>query len=747
MITRVAGVKNLGIFREFKWDGDLEDFCRYNLIYGWNGAGKTTLSRLFAALPGGELEQHPRLTYEITTDSQTWRQGTECTERIRVFNRDYVLANVERVGGPSPIFILGAENREISQQINRDEEALEAKLRQLAQLEDGHKALTKRRDQLFTGIARTIGQNVSGGESTRSYRRPDAESDFRKLASKDLLSDDALEALKRTLNQQQRPSLDPVPAIGHLASTLNELTSEASAVLEEVVSSQVIERLAQNVDIGGWVEEGVGLHRRHSSTSCEFCDQPLPAERLAALDAHFNDDDHRLKQSIDGLIDRANSVILDLEAITIREASNLYDELAVDYDAGRNAFFTARQSLRAVLERLIQELQSKKTQTTESFALVVSPDAAGVLAAIGQVNDQLARHNSKTANFDNEKEAARKTLKTHYLSEIFDDARQLDDEIGVAEKSVVDLRGEPSAQATDDSVEGLKKRISASRVKISSSHTACEEINEKLALFLGRKELTFAVSGDGYEIRRLGEPARDLSESERTAVAFVYFVVHLSDREFDLSKGIVVVDDPISSLDANSLFQAFAFLKESVKDANQVFILTHNFDFMRQVRNWFRHIKKIGGKHQRSFYMINNRDSAAGRQAFLAPLDKLLMEFESEYHYLFGLLHSFKADGSLAAIYNFPNIGRKFLETFLAFKIPSHENLHQKMSHIEYEPAKKTAILRFVETHSHAERSDGVLNFDMSLTKGGQTAIADLLEMIETVDKIHYDTLLATIQR
>jgi hypothetical protein len=146
--------------------------------------------------------------------------------------------------------------------------------------------------------------------------------------------------------------------------------------------------------------------------------------------------------------------------------------------------------------------------------------------------------------------------------------------------------------------------------------------------------------------------------------------------------------------------------------------------------------------------MINNREADGGRrEAFVAPLDKLLLEFESEYHYLFKLLRDFSGDGSLEAIYNFPNVGRKFLETFLAYKVPSHENLHQKMGHIDYEESKKTAILRFVETHSHAERSDGVLNFDMSLTRGGQTAIQDLLNMVETVDGTHYATLLAAVSR
>ena len=168
---------------------------------------------------------------------------------------------------------------------------------------------------------------------------------------------------------------------------------------------------------------------------------------------------------------------------------------------------------------------------------------------------------------------------------------------------------------------------------------------------------------------------------------------------------------------------------------------------MRQVKNWFFHIKKVGGKFQRSLYMINNREVDARRIAYLALLDKLLIEYESEYHYLFSLLQNFKDNGTLESVYNFPNIGRKFLETFLAFKVPSRENLHEKMSHIEYDEARKTAILRFVETHSHAARSDGVLNFDMTLSNGGQNVVTSLLAMIEHVDAIHYETLMEATTR
>ena len=57
-------------------------------------------------------------------------------------------------------------------------------------------------------------------------------------------------------------------------------------------------------------------------------------------------------------------------------------------------------------------------------------------------------------------------------------------------------------------------------------------------------------------------------------------------KKIRLGNMIIVVDDPISSLDSNSLYQAFSFLKNAVKESEQVFILTHNFDFMKLLINW-----------------------------------------------------------------------------------------------------------------------------------------------------------------
>ena len=114
----------------------------------------------------------------------------------------------------------------------------------------------------------------------------------------------------------------------------------------------------------------------------------------------------------------------------------------------------------------------------------------------------------------------------------------------------------------------------------------------------------------GYTITRGGVSAEFLSEGETTAIALLYFLKSLQDRRFPLANGVIVLDDPVSSLDANALFLAFAFIRERTKDAGQLFILTHNFSFFRQVRHWFHHLKgqkkKDVSKRPARFFMLDS---------------------------------------------------------------------------------------------------------------------------------------------
>jgi wobble nucleotide-excising tRNase len=309
----------------------------------------------------------------------------------------------------------------------------------------------------------------------------------------------------------------------------------------------------------------------------------------------------------------------------------------------------------------------------------------------------------------------------------------------------------------DLGINALRKRIFDNQAQISSTHKACEEINDGLSTFLGRDELTFAPNkikvddgtgnlkeiDEGYSIMRNGKPAIYLSEGEKTAIALVYFIIHLRDKDFGSSNGIVIIDDPVCSFDSNSIFQAFAILKNAIKDAKQIFILTHDFHFLKLLLNWCRRIPKREGK--KNYFMIKNRYKNGMRCAYLSMMDKELCEFESEYHYLFKILKKFESDGTIAQAYPIPNIARKVLDTFLLFRVPSGENPYDKLERIKettnFDQDKMAAVYKFTNEQSHITGS----GFDPALVPETQKVVKYLLEMIDAVAPEHYKILVESV--
>jgi wobble nucleotide-excising tRNase len=86
--------------------------------------------------------------------------------------------------------------------------------------------------------------------------------------------------------------------------------------------------------------------------------------------------------------------------------------------------------------------------------------------------------------------------------------------------------------------------FSASLEKTLIEHrTPADELNNELHSFLGRSDITLAVKDTGYTITRMGEPALHLSEGEKTAIAFLYFLKSLQDQSIKLEESVVVIDE------------------------------------------------------------------------------------------------------------------------------------------------------------------------------------------------------------
>lgn len=740
---------------------------QYNLIYGWTGSGKTTLSKLFDALESGSLKNAIDLEYEVEDDKRNkFKQGDLFNRKIRVFNQDYKENNLKIQEGKAKTItlILGDANKKIVEQIENDIDKLREKSDKCGEISNKLEQNKKDKNKIFTDIAKTIYVAITGG-AIRNYRKDNAELDFASLTKKKILSDDDLNKFSVIVKQNLKPLIDIIDKIEvesknkkkkELSQGVKDLIDEARDLLSQTIESQIIKRIKDNQDISDWIETGLIIHDDHKSTNCEFCGLDLPKDRLSELSRHFNKADKELKQNISDLLIKFSQIYNLIDVTKYPDKARFYDELQEDYEDCCKEYDQEKSDLLKSIKNVKDSVKTKKLKTTEVVVPSKDINTSKFTNSFETILRFINRHNKKTSDFENEKNKTIIRLKNHYLSTIFDEVKNLEKGIKDYEEAIGKLNDVDKSAPDDLGIIGLKKRISKNQVKISSTHKACNEINKGLATFLGRDELVFEPHktkilneevreqevDDGYVIKRNGELANNLSEGEKTAIAFIYFTIHLKDQDFDLKNGIIVIDDPVSSLDSNSLFQAFAFLKNAVRSAEQIFILTHNFDFLKLLLNW---TKNIDHGRNSNYYMIKNCYVNNIRCAYLDKMDKELCEYESEYHYLFKILNEFKSDGTIAQAYPIPNIARKVLDTFLLFRVPSGSGNYNKLEKIrnttKFDANKLTAIYKFTNDQSHITGS----GFNPALVPETQKNVKYLLDMIEEVFPEHYKILRESI--
>ena len=208
------------VFRDFAWPSTLEDFGRYNLVYGWNGSGKTTLSSLLAHLAArtplteGEVE----LLFDDTAKVTGAQLATARLPAVRVFNRDFIAATLSTTGGIAPIYFVGEDSVE-------KQKALEALRSELASANDAvatartdeARALEKL-DDLCVVQAKVIKALLTTGNSA-AYNNYDkrklkqaAQALTPESAKAAILDDEEKALLRSQKDAQPKPTLEKVSA-------------------------------------------------------------------------------------------------------------------------------------------------------------------------------------------------------------------------------------------------------------------------------------------------------------------------------------------------------------------------------------------------------------------------------------------------------------------------------------------------------------------------------------------------------
>ncbi len=739
-IQRIKRVQGIGVFHDFLWPAGLDDFQSYNLIYGLNGSGKTTLSNILRCL---ELRICTEGQFTVMADGADISSATLPTHvtlpQIKVFNRDFVAENVfTSFGTCSPIFFLGEDSAAKRKQIEEKEVEKGKQETALAEVErkEGRKKKSLEEIRIDTaGTIRELLRSAGTGNAYNTYdkRNFTAKCDAHKKAGTKprALSDEEKEMHKAVAAGTAKPA---IPEIQFTTPDLEAEKATTETVLSRSVVSEVIETLKSRPEVNSWVGHGLKLHKELEVKVCQFCEGPLPNERIQKLEKHFSDEYAAVVKAVSDSRDAIATHTAALAELTVPDEARVYDDFVAPYKTAVNAIGEAQRAIEGFLKSCDDALKKKQANPFEILAL--SAEVPASIDVTG-INEQLRAHNDRTKNFQLEIAAARAALEEAIVADKFDKVVELEGEIAAAANEARSLRSSIAALSAD---------VLTLDGEIKEHRRPAEQINVDLASYLGRKDITLAVEDAGYRIMRDGIPATKLSEGEKTALAIIYFLKSLEDRGFEKTKGIVVIDDPVSSLDANALFYAFSFIQDRTKDVGQLFITTHNFGLLRLVRKWLFRVNKTKKKTKKEarMYMLNCLGPSSGRRAELAALDTLLSEYESEYSYLFSQVVKGAGDsaGEIEKFYHYPNIARRVLEAFLAFRLPNsahagESNMHDSLHELGFDAAKTNRILNFLNAHSHNARPDGSVDHDESILLETPAVLADVLALIEHADSKH----------
>lgn len=788
MISKISKLKDFGIFHDFTWKTELSDFKKFNLIYGWNRSGKTTISRVFASCEKkctydkDKFKQYPAIfdesgnlesegEFEIKTDDGTTVKNTDVATNvlpIKIFNQDFIDDNISFDPSDScnPIIYVSEEDIESKkrlEQLKLDKITL-GKTYEQAKKDKSAKEETK--NTFLTGLGREIANILFD----KSYNKTKAENKINTIGvdnfADKILSDEdkkKYEAISKSeAGKTQTAFSEYSPSFSfddEIVDSFQKIFEKIGALLGKKVVSETLDRLKDDQVLNSWVKQGFDLHKtKEEKEKCLFCQKPLEKDFLATLSKHFSKDYEDLQSAIASL----KSEILKIKRVEIATKNDdLYPDLKDKYTSKAKELNEAIKKINAWIDEATKPLQEKYDNPLANISSPAKPDdfLTSYNGVVLELNKIINEHNEKAKNHANEVSSSREKLELNSIATALagQDYKKMGTDLEEASKNEKEAL---------DAINKNNSDIAELEKQTSNIGKAIIAINKHLEEFFGRKEIELALDGDnkGYTIKRDGKPAKNLSEGEKTAIAFSYFVVKVGEGDFDKSKGIIFIDDPISSFDSNFIYHCFSMINTHFKEVGQLFISTHNFQLFNLVKEWFINKNnstkkdneklKLENKTEKpipcEFFMVENFTESDVRKAKIVALDKTLRNYKSEYHFLFAKLKEFseKQDTEYEDFYTIGNMARRFFDIFADFKKPTTGDQKSKMEVLVKninDPDEKISTVdagkayKLVNEFSH--NSDPTSTIEHKDKSESKDAIKILLNIVKESDPKHFEIL------
>ncbi|ADO07323.1 hypothetical protein HPPC_05555 [Helicobacter pylori PeCan4] len=599
-----------------------ENLNSINFIYGANGSGKTTTSSFLKNLAENRDKNGDKNKF---ANSKIKWYGESL--KIEVYNKQFKEEQF-RNSQVKSIFTLGKKTNENLENIESKKESINKEDEKKIENEKILQKLKQEREEKEKNFTDSCWEKL--------YKKN--EEDFKETLEgfkrKEKFKEKILEEFKNNEHNESEIELEKLKENIRIVFSKNQtklvplecnLTDfdsvENHSIWEQKIVGSgdvAIADLIKKLSNEDWVAQG-REYLSKDGNACPFCQQKTITEEFKKqlelyFDTSYQESTDTIKEKMEDYASRTARALEQLDKIVETGQKNQQTKLNTE------SFKRIIETLRSKIKENQQKMRDKSKEMSRSFKLESTKnEIKEIRDLIDTANQQIANHNEMIKNIQNQKKICVEQTWKFLVNEFKSDIQEYNKKHCGLEKGIKKFENEISE--IEDKIKELENEIKELEKNMVSIKPIVNEINTLLKGY-GFTNFSLACTEDEkfYRIQRedgqlVGET---LSESEVTFITFLYYY-HLTKgslEENDISENkVLVIDDPISSLDSNILFIVSVLVKDLMKETmeektniKQVIILTHNTYFYKEITSKYD-LKRYQGKY--SFWIIKKDNNVS----------------------------------------------------------------------------------------------------------------------------------------
>jgi conserved hypothetical protein len=733
-ISRID-IKNFGCYKDYnqhRSSGIESDFNkeRVNIFYGRNYSGKSTYSKIFQSIELRKLpEKYGDIDFEIKLENNNIIKSKDVGNQdlpidCRVFNQKFIDDNINLHSDNklnSFQVTIGNDNNESLKRIQEIElnelnpilKDLERVNSEIANLDSQYKENKNILDDKLKATAAFVKnkKNPSVIMNPR-YDIRDIKNEFENYVSMFPIVSKDDEELKIRFDRAKMQILEENISMPKKID-LNEFDNdfnlqEINLLLSKTISvSKILDEYKNNPEKMNWIKCGVDIHGKNPE-KCVFCGNSIDGHLIQNLEIAFSDELVTLESNLEEKNNYVKSEIEKLEKVPKIEAEDYFRTDSLKIKRINQDIENEFKNRLNVLKLIESKIAEKQRDIFSKVEIEMKESSWGSFSEIQDEIDLLYENTiDRIEQFEELRQESINFLRWYYIAEKLPVS-----EYQMLSQKVDNLRGDLQTKKNErEKLEGeeskYKNIISELESKLKSEKEAVKRINQILKNSLAHSEISLESSDSGdeiyYKVTRNKENAYNLSEGEKSLIAFAYYISRLDSlSNEEKSKTILFIDDPISSLDENNIFYIYnlIFCLLEKKEFLQYFLSTHNLDFLKYTNRF---------SSKKDYYLIEKIKESENEpsKSYIKKLPSHMSSKVTEFVFLFEQIYKVatedETEDNFSVFYNFPNNGRKFIEILLYFKYPDYHTRNDVKIRNFFGEENAPFIQRINNEYSHGE--------------------------------------------